>query len=176
MATGPFIRPGVVQDAPRIAEIGAAAMRVQYADLVDPGAVDSAVAQTYSINAVAECIDLCSRTPSAHFLVADRQGDVIGYLHFDCFGPEPELHRLYVDPGQRGGGVGAALMEGLHANLTDPHYMLLVVSGNDRAVAFYERHGLAVERCVDGLRYYHERMGVTFPDGTQPFDLVLMRR
>jgi ribosomal protein S18 acetylase RimI-like enzyme len=100
----------------------------------------------------------------------------VGYLHFDCFGPEPELHRLYVDADQRGGGVGARLMDELHARLDDPHYMLLVVAGNHRAVAFYQRHGLQIERRVDGLRYYRERMGVAFPGGTEPFDLVLMRR
>jgi ribosomal protein S18 acetylase RimI-like enzyme len=67
-------------------------------------------------------------------------------------------------------------MDELHARLDDPHYMLLVVAGNHRAVAFYQRHGLQIERRVDGLRYYRERMGVAFPGGTEPFDLVLMRR
>jgi hypothetical protein len=27
-----------------------------------------------------------------------------------------------------------------------------------------------------GLEYYRERMGVAFPEGTEPFELVLMRR
>ena len=49
-------------------------------------------------------------------------------------------------------------------------------AGNDRAVTFYQRHGLDVAEIADGLRYYHERMGVTFPEGTAPFGLVLMRR
>ena len=151
-------------------------MGVQYAGLVDPVAVDAAIAQTYSVDAVVNCIHLCSQTQAAVFWVAERNGIVVGYLHFDCLGPEPELHRLYVDADQRGGGVGALLMNELHAQLEDPHYMLLVVAGNDRAVAFYQRHGLQIERRVDGLRYYRERMGVAFPDGTEPFELVLMRR
>jgi hypothetical protein len=54
--------------------------------------------------------------------------------------------------------------------------MLLVVAGNDRAVRFYERHGLLVSRIVDGLVYYSDRMGVLFPPGTRPVGLVLMRR
>ena len=151
-------------------------MRVQYAGLVDPVAVESAIAQTYSVEAVTECIALCSREQSAEFLVAEWHNDVVGYLHFDCFGPEPELHRLYVDAEQRGGGIGALLLDELHAKLGDPHYMLLVVKGNDRAVAFYRRHGLRLERFVDGLEYYRERMGVAFPEGTEPFELVLIRR
>jgi ribosomal protein S18 acetylase RimI-like enzyme len=59
---------------------------------------------------------------------------------------------------------------------TDTHDMLLVLAGNDRAVTFYERHGLSVERRVPGLDYYGERMGVTLPQGAQPFDPFLMRR
>ena len=171
-----LVREAKAEDTARIAHIGAAAMRVQYAGLVDPTAVDAAIAQTYSAEAVGDCIRLCMRTHTAEFLVAERQNDVIGYLHFDRFGPEPELHRLYVDADQRGGGVGALLMDELHARLKDPHYMLLVVAGNDRAVAFYERQRLRIERRVDGLEYYRERMGVAFPEGTEPFDLVLMRR
>ena len=87
------VRQAVAADAPRLSEIGAAAMRVQYAGLVDPVAVDSAIAQTYSHGAIAHCIELCSQTPSAEFLVAERHHDVVGYLHFDCIGPEPELRR-----------------------------------------------------------------------------------
>ena len=54
--------------------------------------------------------------------------------------------------------------------------MLLVVEGNDRAVAFYQRHGLQIAEHVDGLVYYRERMGVDFPPSTRPFHLVLMRQ
>jgi ribosomal protein S18 acetylase RimI-like enzyme len=170
------VREAVAHDAYRIAAIGATAMRAQYEGLVDPVAVEAAVNQSYSVAAVGRCIAECSQAPSAFFLVAERQDEVVGYVHFDCFGPEPELHRLYVEADQRGGGVGTLLMDELHATLEDPHYMLLVVAGNDRAVAFYLRHGLEVERRVDGLRYYRERMGVSFPDDTSPFELVLMRR
>jgi ribosomal protein S18 acetylase RimI-like enzyme len=176
MDANPGVRQALAQDAPRIAEIGSAAMRVQYAGLVDPVAVDSAIAQTYSVDAITDCITLCSHSESAEFLVAEHRHYVVGFLHFDCFGPEPELHRLYVDADQRGGGVGGLLMDELHARLAAPHYMLLVVAGNDRAVSFYRRQGLQIERLVNGLAYYRERMGVAFPEGTRPFDLVLMRR
>lgn len=45
-----------------------------------------------------------------------------------------------------------------------------------RAVAFYEHHGFDVDVHVDGLSYYRDHMGVTFPEDTRPFRLVLMRR
>jgi hypothetical protein len=33
---------------------------------------------------------------------------VIGYLHYDAEGAEPELHRIYVNPDEKRGGVGGA--------------------------------------------------------------------
>ncbi len=87
------VRPAGARGVHRIAQIGAAAMRAQYEGLVDPVAVESAVAQLYSIDAVADGIGSCSRTQSAEFLVAVGDDGVVGYLRFDSLGPEPELHR-----------------------------------------------------------------------------------
>ena len=68
-------------------------------------------------------------------------------------------------------------MDVLHERIgAGTEYMLLVVEGNDRAVRFYERVGLSVAEMVDGLAYYAERMGVSFPPNPKPFRLVLMRR
>lgn len=173
----PIARTAREHDAPDIARIGTAAMRAQYRGLVDPGAVEAAVTQSYSLDALRTCIDRCDRSETAHFLVAEIEGSVVGYLHFDDFGPEPELHRIYVDPSVRRSGVGALLLTELHARLPiEASYMLLVLAGNDRAIAFYQRHGFTIDAHVDGLTYYRERMGVTFPEDTEPFQLVLMRR
>jgi len=172
-----LVRDATGTDAGAIAAIGSEAMPAQYAGLVDPAAVAAVVSQAYAPSAVTECIYRCHRASDAAFLVAERSGQVVGFLHFDSFGPEPELHRLYLELRHRGAGIGTLLMDGLHARLpTDLAYMLLVVAGNDRAVRFYEGHGLHVSCLVDGLVYYRERMGVVFPPETRPVGLVLMRR
>jgi ribosomal protein S18 acetylase RimI-like enzyme len=173
----PIVRTAREDDAPDVARIGTASMRAQYQGLVDPVAVEAAIAQSYSLDALVDCIDRCSRSRTAQFLVAELDDTVAGYLHFDDFGPEPELHRIYVDPTVRRSGVGSLLLAELHARLPTPaHYMLLVLEGNDRAITFYQRHGFDIDAQVDGLDYYRDRMGVTFPEGTRPFQLVLMRR
>ena len=171
------LRSATADDVPAIARIGGPAMLAQYDGLVDPRAVQAAVDQLYAPSTIAECIARCSAAPDAEFLVAETDGEgVIGFLHFDAFGPEPELHRLYCAAAARGRGVGSLLMEALHARLAGgAEYMLLVAEGNDRAVAFYERHGLHTAQAVDGLSYYSERMGVEFPADTRPFRLILMR-
>lgn len=171
------VRTASEDDAADIARIGSSSMRAQYHGLVDPAAVEAAITQSYSLDPLAACIDRCSRSETAHFLVAEVDGTVVGYLHFDDFGPEPELHRIYVDPKVRRGGIGALLLSELHARLPPQmHYMLLVLEGNDRAIAFYQRNGFDIDVHVDGLTYYRDRMNVTFPEDTQPFRLVLMRR
>lgn len=178
MGADVHIRSAEPDDAKAISAIGRAALPAQYRGLVDPEAVRAAVGQTYSVEAVVDCIDRChAAAEPAEFLVAEREGVVEGYLHFDSFGPEPELHRLYVSSDARGGGIGAQLMEELQARLpADLRYMLLVLEGNDRAVAFYEKHGFHIDGFVDGLAYYNQRMAVKFPASTQPFRLVLMRQ
>lgn len=177
MAAGVHIRSAEPDDAEAISAIGQAAMPAQYRGLVDPAAVRAAVAQTYSVEAIVDCVKRCRSAELAEFLVAERDGDVEGYLHFDSFGPEPELHRLYVSSDARSGGVGGLLMKELQDRLpASVRYMLLVLEGNDRAVAFYQKHGLYIAEYVDGLAYYSQRMAVNFSASTQPFRLVLMRQ
>jgi ribosomal protein S18 acetylase RimI-like enzyme len=177
VAADVLIRDACEADADAISSIGKKVMPAQYAGLVDPAATEAAIEQSYAPSAVVECITRCREATDALFIVAERTGQVVGYLHFDSFGPEPELHRLYVDDSERGGGVGTLLMDALHARIgKESDYMLLVVEGNEGAVRFYERSGLHVEALVDGLAYYAERMGIRFSPGMQPFRLVLMRR
>jgi ribosomal protein S18 acetylase RimI-like enzyme len=172
-----IVRDASVGDTDAIAAIGREAVPAQYAGLLDPAVMNATMTQTYLPSALVACIERCQAASDAFFLVAERSRQVAGFLHFDSFGPEPELHRLYVDGRNRGAGIGTLLMNALHARLpAESAYMLLVVPGNDRAVRFYERHGLHVAQVVDGLAYYSEHMGVVFPFDTRPFHPVLMRR
>ncbi len=149
-------------------------MPVQFAGLVDAVVVDAVATQTYDPEALVECIRNCTAAEGAIFLVAEVDGDVVGYLHFDSFGDEPELHRIYIDEQFRRQGVGAALVEKLHERLRPQTYILLVVKGNDGAVRFYERHGLTREAVLNGIDHY-TKAGVGFPPNPKPFELVVMR-
>jgi ribosomal protein S18 acetylase RimI-like enzyme len=101
---------------------------------------------------------------------------VVGYLHFDSEGAEPELHRIYVDPAQKRGGIGSALMLELHARLRPgASYILLVAEANTAAQSFYERHGLVVERRIEGNSHYSNAMNLELESQPQPAAGVLMR-
>src|SRR5262245_6919319 len=104
------VRTAVRADAPSVAAIGRVAFPAVHNDVVGPEFAAAVVEQAYSIEALTECITRYAAATDAEFLVAEQDGDVTGYLHYDSEGPEPELHRIYVDPGQKRGGVGRALM------------------------------------------------------------------
>jgi len=155
------VRTALVADAPSIAAIGNVAFPAVHNDVVGAEFAAAVVEQTYSIEALTECITHCANAGDAEFLVAERDSEVVGYLHYDCEGAEPELHRIYVDPDAKRGGIGSALMRDLHARLPPGgQYILLVAAANTDAQAFYERHGLVIETRVDGPRHYSAAMAI----------------
>jgi ribosomal protein S18 acetylase RimI-like enzyme len=167
------VRTAVVADAPAVAAIGRVAFPAVHNDVVGPEFAAALVEQTYSIEALTDCITRCTAAFDAEFLVAELDDEVIGFLHYDSEGPEPELHRIYVDPGRKRGGVGSALMRELHRRL--PHgkaYVLFVAEANTDAQGFYQRHGLVVERRVEGGS--HLAIGVNV-DGPPPAPALVMR-
>ena len=145
-------------------------------DVVGPAFAATVVEQTYSIAALTECITRCGTDGNAEFLVVEGDGEVLGFLHYDCDGAEPELHRIYVDLERKRAGVGSALLRELHARLNaGSSYVLLVAEANTDARAFYERHGLIVERRVDGPSYYRTAMSLDVDSPPKAAYALLMR-
>ena len=170
------VRAATVADAPAIAAIGSVGFPAVHDDIVGPTFAAAVVEQTYSIAALTECITRCGRDDDAEFLVAEDDGDVLGYLHYDCDGAEPELHRIYVDLQRKRAGIGSALMRALHARLRPgSSYLLLVVEANTEARAFYERHGLIVERRLDGPSHYAAALSLDVDPPPPVADALLMR-
>ena len=107
---------------------------------------------------------------------AEREGAVVGYLQYDCESAEPELHRIYVDPDLKRGGIGSALMQALHERLPGgSSYILLVAEANTDAQAFYVRHGLSVERRIDGNAHSSDAMDMELDAPPRSTHGVLMR-
>jgi ribosomal protein S18 acetylase RimI-like enzyme len=93
--------------------------------------------------------------PDAFALVAEEGGAVVGYAVVRLGGPDEtwvtgersaELETLAVLPTSRGQGVGAALMDAVDEEIRRlgvDDLWVSVVAGNDGALRFYERRGLA---------------------------------
>jgi len=172
----PSVRTARVGDAEAIAAIGSVGFRAVHDDIVGEEFAAAVVEQTYSLGALRECITLCAAADDAEFLVAERDGDVLGYVHYDSEGAEPELHRIYVDASRKRSGVGSALMEELHRRLSPgATYVLLVAAANTDAREFYERHGLVVDGPVDGNSWYSSAMAIEAPAPPRPVAGLLMR-
>lgn len=171
------VRDATAADADAVAALGASAFARTYDGMFEPSIIAAVVEQTYTPDAVRSCIERAAGDVEAHFLVAELEERVVGYLDFDSRGTEPELHRIYVDPAVIGGGIGTQLLEELHRRLAPAAtYILMVAAENLRAVRFYERHGFAVDAEVDGVAFYREHMGVQFAPDASPVPSLVMRQ
>ena len=164
------IRTATRFDAGRVANIAAQTFVETYIDLCDPVDV---------VTYVGECltkarmrVELCE--PGSTFFLAEADGILVGYaklrrrtleLPDELFGESVsacELQRLYVSSDLMGAGVGSKLIRScLRAVISTEQQSLwlMVDSGNERAISFYERFGF---RIVGSAGF---RMGATtYPD------------
>ena len=137
------VRDAVSADIPRIREVAAASWQNAYAGIFTPEFIDDFVSRAYAAEALERSLAHAAEEEDVHFLVAERDGAIVGYLHFGSGEHGPELYRLYADPAHYGTGVGEALLAELDARLAGrvPSYVLYVHERNDRGRRFYERHG-----------------------------------
>ena len=172
------IRDATSVDAAAIAAIGSVEFARTHEPLLGAAPTRAVVEQTYAQEAVAESIIRCTTTYDAHFLVAERDARLVGYLHYDAFGSEPELHRIYLEHEEVGRGTGSRLMEELHARLAPGStHVVMCALANETARRFYGRHGLVEERRIpDGNEFYRDSMGVQFPPDAEPVPAVVLRR
>ena len=89
-----------------------------------------------------------------HLLLAEEDGRVLGYAMVSVIGGQvtlatgermAELETLSVAEGERGQGVGRALMDAAYAVMRElgvNEVMLYVIEGNESAVRFYENLGM----------------------------------
>jgi ribosomal protein S18 acetylase RimI-like enzyme len=170
------VRDAAAADAAGIAAIGRVAFPELHNDVLDESTIALIVAETYSLASLRACIELCAASDGAHFLVAERAGAVVGYLHYDSVGSEPELHRIYVDPDQKRAGIGSTLFREHHARLAPgDSYILMVFAANQAAIDFYRRHGLETQARVDAVEFYRDHAGVDFPPDTPPLPALVLR-
>jgi ribosomal protein S18 acetylase RimI-like enzyme len=90
--------------------------------------------------------------PNVVVLVAERNGEVVGYTYaategwdyMSLRGPAGVLHDIVVDPGQRGHGVGWMLLDATLAALKArgaPRVVLSTAAGNEAAQRLFARAG-----------------------------------
>ena len=142
------IRPATSADLPTLGRLGA--LLVQTHHDFDPRRFIPATPQTPA--GYASFLGTQLDRPNALVLVAERDGEVIGYTYagiegFDWMalrGPAGVVYDILVDPGQRGHGAGRMLLEAAVAALEDrgaPRVVLSTAQGNEAAQRLFARAG-----------------------------------
>ncbi len=118
--------------------------------------------------------ELLPRTPEFvqshidHFIVAEREGQLIGCVHLDEYAPSlAEVRSLAVAPGAQGAGVGVALVEALERLARVRGYATVFAVSNSGE--FFRRRGYA-ERHIPELD--RERSSVSKYKGVHAKDLT----
>jgi GNAT superfamily N-acetyltransferase len=132
-------RPG---DVAAICRFGQAHIRSHYAPLIGEDAADAQVRDWWNEAYVRDAVARGS------MVVAESGGTVVGVGQSGRAGADHVVYKLYVDPGHRGTGLGPRLLDVLVERLPADADRLFVehVAANERAGAFYEREGFAVDR------------------------------
>lgn len=140
------VRPARTEDLLAVAMVRATTWQAAYA-----GMVDAAELRTLTDpDVVAAWAHRAQTMTSTTYAVADLDGEVVGFAAYGAERSDPpqrhrgEVYALYVLPEHWRGGAGSALLHHALDELAEngfDHVTLWVLVGNDRAIAFYRRHG-----------------------------------
>lgn len=141
-----MVRAAEPSDAEAIERVARASWRDTYRDIFEPAFIDDFLARNYSRESLVRAAETAATRPGSEFLVAERDGQIVGYLEFGEGRRGPELTRIYADPAHYGSGVGSALLAELHRRIEGrvESYVLDVHSRNERGRAFYDRSGFVI--------------------------------
>ena len=142
------IRPAVSADLPALGRLGALLVRTHHE--FDPRRFIAATPQTE--RGYASFFGSQLAEPSVMVLVAEREGEVVGYTYagvegrdyMALRGPAGVLYDIVVDPGQRGHGVGRMLLDATLAALRErgaPRVVLSTAERNEPAQRLFARAG-----------------------------------
>lgn len=140
------VRDARADDASAIERVARASWGDTYRDIFDPGYIEEFLSTAYATGALAGAARRAAERDDAHFLVAERDGEIAGFAQFGEGRRGPELFRIYAHPAHYGSGVGAALLAELHQRLEGrvQSYVLDVHPDNARGRAFYDRNGFVI--------------------------------
>ena len=136
------IRPATEADREAIREVARAAWHDAY-DELESKTIEETVEEWYADDALERAID----KPGTAVLVAERDGEVVGFTHGVVSEEEGDVLRMYVHPDHQQRGVGTALHERLREDLEDfnmRRMRAIDLESNEASQEFYE--GLGFER------------------------------
>lgn len=162
-----MIRPAVLEDAERLAEIHIASWQAAYADLL-PGEFLDGLSAELAARTTQWHDWLSTDSPHRTVLAVVDGEDIVGFAHLGPSGDKDlkpgvvgELYSMYLDPARYRQGWGSELMTAVFDALRTAGFAegsLWVMTANTAARAFYENAGWE----ADGAETDH-CLGITIP-------------
>lgn len=142
----PVIRVASERDVAGICRFGESHVADHYAPLIGAGPARAQVERWWNETQIRAAV------AAGLVVVADERGAIVGVGQRGRSGADHTIDKLYVHPDWRGSGIGPLLVDSLVGQLPADAERVQVehFAGNDRAGAFYEREGFAVERVEPG--------------------------
>lgn len=134
------VRNASVEDVGAIRELAEASWEADYPEILSRETVEEGVDEWYGTDRLREAVT----DPWPHVLVAEREGDVVGFVHATVTGEEGAILRLYVAPDRRREGVGRELFEAAREELLArdvDRISATVLAENSLGDAFYRELG-----------------------------------
>lgn len=142
------IRPATMADLPALGRLGALLVKTHH----DFDPVRFIAASPGTERGYASYLATQLRNPNALVLVAEREGEVIGYTYagvegydyMELRGPAGVIYDILVDPARRGHGVGRMLLDTVLAALRErgaPRAVLSTAERNENAQRLFARAG-----------------------------------
>jgi len=128
------IREAVPGDVEAIISVGRHTWPVTYA-FAGPEYIEHGMREWWSAGAIERSLK------NTKVLVAEEEDTIVATGNIDLRHDVPIIWKLYVVPLAQGTGVGSALIQELLAAADGRPVQLEYIDGNDKAAAFYARHG-----------------------------------
>lgn len=141
-AAEPVVREAEHDDIVAICRFGEAHVRSHYSPLIGAAAADEQVRNWWNQTHIGAAV------AAGLVVVAEADGQLVGVGQRGHRGADHVVYKLYIHPRHRGRGLGPQLIDALIRQLpadADRLYIEHFVA-NERAGAFYEREGFAVQR------------------------------
>ena len=157
------IRSATSDDFEAITEVARETWHATY-DELEPDVIDRTVDDWYTDDSMP------LEAPGTIVLVAEENGDLVGFTHAVAQGDTADILRLYVHPDHQGEGIGSALHEHLLEAIDSydvDRLRSFDFAFNDASRAFYE--GLGFEQTDEGEV---EIDGEYYPEAVYTFDFA----
>ncbi len=144
------IKPATYSDIPLIISLANQVWPQTYVPILGPDQVTFMLGAFYSIDSLQQQMDT-----GHHFAICNLQGEPVAFASWSAMqGGGFKLHKLYIQPGNQGRGVGKLVLEYIFGTIKEQNgntLFLNVNRYNHKAIAFYEKIGfvLAGEEDID---------------------------